>query len=65
MGGRVTANRRSPKNVIKLKKHDFSGAGLNFQGFHAPELYNVQNEAQQTDDESRKTERKSVQKRLK
>ena len=35
----MTARRRSPKNVIKLKKHDFSGGGSNFQGFHAPELY--------------------------
>ena len=27
------------KNVIKLKKHDFSLGGNNFQGFHAPEWH--------------------------
>ena len=35
----MTARRRSPKNVIKLKKLDLSGGGSNFQGFHVPELY--------------------------
>ena len=37
--GRMTAKRGSPKNIIKLKKHDFPLGGSNLQGFHAPEWY--------------------------